>query len=376
MEEIQRIPLYKSNLLFENHTEAKQAEKLLSWFKAEEDLAIKYFISKKRKEAEEISPEFVTLVDEVERFIFSGGKRVRPAFLYSGYVASGGKAHDAALYASMSVEFLHTFALIHDDIIDRSAFRRGKPTSHKAFEKYHTEKKFPGSKEHFGLSAAILAGDLAYSFAEEVLTSAPFPQERVRRARYYFDQMKFQVIAGEYLDVLGGYTKTLKEDDILNILEYKTAKYTVERPLQIGAMLAGADVSILETFTAYGIPLGQGFQLQDDIFGVYGDMKKTGKPNDSDIKEGKMTVLIAKAYEWSSTRQRRDLDNTLGNIDATNVDIDKVRTIIYDTGAYDYAVKLSHKLIEQAREAITNAKLQREGKEYLLSAASYLISRV
>ena len=219
MEEVQRIPLYKSNLLFENYSKAKEGEKLLFWFKEEVDLAIKHFLVEKRVEAKEISPGVVTLLDEVERFIFSGGKRVRPAFLYSGYVASGGKAHDAAVYASMSVEFLHTFALIHDDIIDRSAIRRGKPTSHKAFEEYHTTKKFTGNKEHFGLSAAILAGDLAYAFAEEVLTSAPFPQERVRRARYYFDQMKFQVIAGEYLDVLGGYTKSLKEDDILNIIE-------------------------------------------------------------------------------------------------------------------------------------------------------------
>lgn len=376
MKQEQLLPLYKSNLIFENSSEAKEAEKLLSWFKEEEDLAIKHFLGKKRKEAEEISPEFVTLLDEVERFILSGGKRVRPAFLYSGYVASGGKAHDAAVYASMSVEFLHTFALIHDDIIDRSDLRRGKPTSHKTFEKYHVMKKFPGSKEHFGLSSAILAGDLAYAFAEEILTSAPFPQERVRRARYYFDQMKFQVIAGEYLDVLGGYKKSLKEDDILNIIEYKTAKYTVERPLQIGAMLAGAEVDILETFTAYGIPLGQGFQLQDDIFGVFGDKKKIGKPTDSDIKEGKMTVLIAKAYEWSNKRQRRDLNSILGNFEAKEADIDKVRLIIYETGAFDYATKLSHKLIEQARDAIAAAKLQKEGKEYLLSAANYLITRV
>ena len=376
MEDYKRLPLYRHDLLFSDTKEEKEAEKLLAWFKEELDLVITHFLKEKKKEADEISLEFTSLVDEIERFIGSGGKRVRPAFLYSGYVAAGGKAHDAIIFASMCVEFLHTFALIHDDIIDRSATRRGKPTSHKIFEEYHQTKNFPGDSGHFGLSSAILAGDLAFTLAEEILTTAPFPQERTRRARYFFDQMKFQVIAGEYLDVLGGYKKRLSEEDILNILEYKTAKYTVERPLQIGAMLAGAEIDTLETFTAYGIPLGQGFQLQDDILGVFGNPKKTGKPADSDIREGKMTVLVAKAYEWANKGERKVLDETIGNSRATAMDIERVRNIIYEVGACDYAVKLSHKLIEQAKDALMSTKLQKEGKEYLLSAANYLIDRV
>ena len=376
MEDTRRLPLYRSSLLFEDASKAKEAERLLSWFKTEVDQSINHFLKQKKKQADEISLEFRGLVEEIERFISSGGKRVRPAFLYSGYVASGARAYDAIVYTSMCVEFLHTFALIHDDIIDRSATRRGKPTSHKTFENYHSRQKFPGSKEHFGVSAALLAGDLAFTFAEEVLTSAPFPQERVRRARYYFDQMKFQVIAGEYLDVLGSYKKKLTEEEILHVLEYKTAKYTVERPLQIGAMLAGAEVDTLETFTAYGIPLGQGFQLQDDILGVFGDKKKIGKPTDSDIREGKKTVLVAKAYEWADNKQKRVLDKTFGNENAPEKEIEDVRKIIYATGAFDYAVSLSHRLIEQAKDALNGAKLKDEGKEYLLAAADYLLSRM
>lgn len=369
------IPYFRE-ILFEKETDVEKTTKLLNWFKSEIDFTIKQFLLKEEKEHKEISDEATDLVVEISRFIFSGGHRVRPAFVYSGYVAAGGRSHDAIIYASMCVEFLHTFALIHDDIIDKSDSRRGKPTSHVVFEGFHKSKKLSGDKKQYGLSAAILAGDLAATMAENVLTSAPFPQERLRRARYVFDQMKAQVITGQYLDVLGGYRRRLSEEEILKILEYKTAKYTVERPLQIGATLAGAEVEILEAFTAYGIPLGQAFQLEDDILGIFGDSKKIGKPTDSDIKEGKKTILIAKAYEWSDNKQRKILDRIVGNQEATNKDIKKVREIIYSVGAYDYAVKLSHKLVEQAKEALDRANLEDRGKEYLLAAADYLMHRV
>lgn len=375
MQDLPRLSTYNRQLLFDSEVNARKAEKLLSWFKKEIDFRISLFLKQKKIQALEISSEASELVDEISRFIGAGGSRVRPAFFYSGYVAAGGRAHDAAVYAAMCTEFLHTFALIHDDIVDRSATRRGRPTSHKAFEKLHKVKKFEGSRDHFGLSAAILAGDLAHTFAEEILTSAPFPQERVRRARFYFDLMKSQVIAGEYLDVLGGYKKRLSEEEILTILEYKTAKYTVERPLQIGAVLAGAENGVLETFTAYAIPLGQAFQLQDDILGVFGDSGKMGKPVDSDIREGKKTVLIAKAYEWANGREKKLLERVVGNQEASSSDINKVREIIYRVGANDYATRLSHKLIEQSKEALGAAKLQEEGKVYLLAAADYLMNR-
>ena len=376
MQELPNPSLYQRNLFIDDKFKVKEAEKLLSWFKDEVDFQMNIFLDKKIEEAREISEEATILVDEVKRFVFAGGKRVRPAFLYSGYIAAGGKAHAAATFASLCVEFLHTFALIHDDIIDRSDTRRGKPTSHKAFENIHKSKKYLGDREHFGLSSAILAGDLAFTFAEEILTSSPFPQERLRRARYFFDQMKFQVITGEYLDVLGSYKKRLTEEEVLNILEYKTAKYTVERPLQIGAMLAGAEVAILESFTAYGIPLGQAFQLQDDILGIFGDAEKIGKPVGADIREGKKTVLIAKTYEWASKKEEQLLDRVVGNWAATDKDLSRVKEIIYSVGAYGYAIKLSHRLIDQAKTAIDKDKYVGEGKEYLLVAADYLLNRI
>lgn len=351
------------------------AEKYLEWFKKEFDLQLLTFLNQKKQEAAEINPEAGVLVDEIIRFSKNGGRRVRPAFMYSGYVASGGRAHDAILYASMAVELLHVFALIHDDIIDDSDLRRGEPTTHKAFEKQHKNRKLLGNSTEYGLSTAILAGDLALSFAEEIMTTAPFPQERLRRARYFFDQMKTQVIYGEYLDVLGGYQKSLTEDEVLQILDYKTAKYTVERPLHIGAMLAGSDYHILKTFTAYAIPFGQAFQMQDDLVGTFGDEKAIGKPNDSDIKEGKKTLLLAKAYENSNEKERKLLSEIVGNKKASEKEIAMVRKIFRKTGAYDYCVKLSFRLLDQANHAIRTAKLSKEGSDYLLAAVDYLRNR-
>lgn len=376
MQDFPWLTTYTPNLIFDEESKTKQAQQLLSWFKEDIDFHLNFFLQERRKEIAEISKEAVDLVNEIERFVLAGGKRSRPAFIYSGYVAAGGKAHDAILFASMCVEFLHTFALIHDDIFDRSDTRRGEPTSHRAFESLYAAKKLKGDGTQFSLSAAILAGDLASTFAEEVLNRAPFPQERLRRARFFFDQMKAQVIAGEYLDVLGGYKIRLSEEEVLNILEYKTAKYTVERPLQIGATLAGAEIGILETFTAYGIPLGQAFQLQDDILGTFGNVEDLGKPVDSDIREGKKTVLVAKAYEWANNKQRKILDEVLGSRRARRSDIKMVQKIVYQVGAYDYAARLSQKLIEQAKYALESAKLTKEGKNYLLAAADFLLNRV
>jgi len=348
----------------------------LNWFKKEFDKQLLAFLAVKKVEAAEINPEAAVLVEEIIRFSENGGKRVRPAFLYSGYVAGGGKSFEAILYTSMCVELLHVFALIHDDIIDNSDLRRGQLTTHKQFEKIHKDKRLLGDKKDYSLSSAILTGDLALSFAEEVLTSAPFPHERVRRARYFFDLMKEQVLYGEYLDVLGGYRKSLTEDEVLQILDYKTAKYTVERPLHIGAVLAGADYSLLESFSRYGIPFGQAFQMQDDIVGTFGSEEEIGKPADSDIKEGKKTLLLARAYEKASEKERKVLDKIVGNKKASQSDIDQVRKIMKKTGSYDYCVGLAKKLLQQAREAIENVKLTEEGKWYLLAAVEYLEERL
>jgi geranylgeranyl diphosphate synthase type I len=356
-------------------TSGKKASEFLSWFKKELDPFLEAYFAEKIKQAAEIHPEAVVLVEEIRRMVQAGGKRIRPAFAYAAYVASGGHSHEAVLYASSALELWHTFAIIHDDIIDESSLRRGQSTAHTAFDKFHQNRHFPGDSQRFGISAAILAGDLAFSFADELLDSAPFPAERIRRAKIYYNAMKQQTIYGEHLDVISQFKKQISEADVLKILEYKTAKYTIERPMHIGACLAGADEEKLQIFSNYAVPLGQAFQIQDDILGTFGKEENIGKPTDSDIKEGKMTLLIVKAYEAVKPAERKVLDGALGNKKASTRQINQVRKVIENCGSLAYSQKLSNELIERAKEVISEAKLNQEGKNYLLQICNYLLVR-
>ncbi len=356
-------------------TSGKEALAFLAWFKSQIDPFLNAYFEEKLREASSIDPEVVVLVEEIRRFVQNGGKKIRPAFTYAGYVACGGRSHDAILYASSAIEMMHGFALIHDDIIDKADLRRDNPSVHRVFEDFHKKRNFTGSPEDFGLAAAILAGDLALSFADELLNDAPFPAERIRRAKNYFDLNKKQVILGEYLDVLAPVRKQISEADVLKILEYKTAKYTIERPMHIGAILAGAEEDILQGFSSYAVPLGQAFQIQDDILGTFSTEEIIGKPVDSDIKEGKKTLLVVKTYEFCDKKDKKLLNSVLGNKHAQPGDINRVRSIMRSCGALQYTQELAARLINKAKEGIYNVKLVEEGKNYLLQAADYLLTR-
>src|SRR3990167_4446350 len=354
---------------------AARASKHLDWYKGRLDPFLNSFLDEKLTEASKVHPEATVLVEEIRRFVAAGGKRVRPAFAYSAYTASGGRSLDAILYASAALELLHAFALIHDDIIDNAHLRRSEPAVHKAFEYFHENRKFKGSSRKFGVDTAILVGDLALAFADELINTAPFPAERIRRAKNYYDLMKKQVIYGEYLDVLAPNKGRVSEKDLLTILEYKTAKYTVERPLHIGAALAGTDEENLKVFTDYGVPLGQAFQIQDDIMGTFSSEGKIGKPVDSDLKEGKQTLLVIKAYEFSKGKDRQMLRKVIGNKKAGQENIEKARDIIRNSGSLEYSHKLSSRLIDHAKQVVYEANLVEEGRQYLLEAADYLLTR-
>lgn len=353
----------------------KKALAYLAWFKGQLDPFLDAYFDEKIKEAVDIHPEAAVLVEELHRFAHNGGKRVRPALSYAAYMSAGGRSLDAILYASASLELLHAFALIHDDIMDGANLRRGQPSAHKVFEQFHQKRDFLGSSEKFGSAAAILAGDLALAYADNIINSAPFPAERIRRAKFYYDEMKKQVILGQYLDITASAKKTISEKELLKILEYKTAKYTIERPLHIGAALAGAEEELLGVFSSYAVPLGQAFQIQDDIVGTFGEEEKIGKPTDSDIKEGKKTLLVIKAYERASSSDKKILDGVIGNQKATREDIETAREIIRTTGSLEYSQTLATRLINQAKQTLLNTKMVDEGREYLLQAADYLLGR-
>jgi geranylgeranyl diphosphate synthase type I len=249
------------------------------------------FLDERRGEAAAIDDRLDPLIDELRRVVFSGGKRLRPLFAVWGYQAAcGDEVGEPMLRAAAALEMLHTFALIQDDVIDRSPTRRGGPASHVRL----SARAETGDKERFGASAAILLSDLALIWADRMLGESGFPPERLRAGYRIYNELRAEVALGQYLDVLASHLERLTEEDALRVSRYKTATYTVQRPIQLGMALGGAPPGLLERVPAYAVPAGVAFQLRDDLLGAFGNPDATGKPSGEDLLERKPTWLLAR----------------------------------------------------------------------------------
>ena len=233
-----------------------------------------------------IDPALHTVVDTIEGFVLGGGKRLRPAFAYWGFRGAGGDDSDQVVAAAAALEFVQASALIHDDVMDASDTRRGEPSVHRRFELMHSSSKWYGDPKAFGASAAILLGDLCLAWSDELLRRSGIRVDALLRARPVFDMMRTEVISGQYLDVHAQVTADSSLQRASTVARYKAAKYTVERPLLLGAAIADASTDIKQAYSGYGLPLGEAFQLRDDILGVFGDPELTGKPAGDDLREG------------------------------------------------------------------------------------------
>ena len=320
-----------------------------------------------------ISADLKPLNDTLVQFL-SGGKRLRPAFCYWGWRGAGGDSSDpslddAAMKASASLEFLQACALIHDDVMDGSDTRRGLPAVHHRFASLHRGSMWLGSPETFGIGAAILLGDLCLSWADQVLLTSGMPADALARAKPVYDEMRTELMAGQYLDLLEQARGGGSIERALRVVQYKSAKYTIERPLHIGAALAGAGPSVHAAYTAYGLPLGEAFQMRDDILGVFGDPAETGKPAGDDLREGKRTVLIATAVQRASPDQTAAMRTHLGDpaLDASG--IETLRSIIRDTGALAHAEEQIEVRLAQALEAARNPAIEPSAQEVLTGLA-------
>ncbi len=309
-----------------------------------------------------ISPEADLLADAVERML-SGGKRLRAAFCWWSWRAHGGEpaGPDAAavLRVGAALELFQAAALFHDDVMDDSDTRRGLPAAHRAFADLHVEQGLHGDAVRFGTSAAILLGDLALVASEQEFARAlePLPLARQQRARAVFDLMRTEVTVGQYLDVLAqsqpwGRDPAADERRAREVIRAKSARYSVEHPLSLGAALADADDDALATVRAVGLPLGEAFQLRDDVLGVFGDPATTGKPAGDDVREGKRTVLVARAARRA--RERGDaatgdlLGASLGDRTLDDLQVARVARAIRATGAVDEVERLIDDLAHEA----------------------------
>jgi geranylgeranyl diphosphate synthase type I len=276
------------------------------------------------------------LVEEILRCIGAGGKRLRPAFCYWGY-RSGGRAHGPEiLRAASALELLHTFALVHDDIMDKGHERRGQPTTYALH----------------GPDAAILVGDLALVLADEMLLTSGFPNDLLVPALHAYSRMRRHVIAGQHLDVAAASSEVITEAEARRIAVLKAGMYTVEEPLIIGAALAGAAPGVVEGLSAFGRPLGEAFQLRDDLLSSFGESPELGKPVDSDIRQGKRNVLFAKTAAALDGGDRDFFLARWGAPQLTGDEVARLRKLLESSGSKAETEELLDSLVAQAGGAL------------------------
>ncbi|QBX54052.1 polyprenyl synthetase family protein [Nocardioides seonyuensis] len=322
-----------------------------------------------------LGPDATRLLAEARTSV-TGGKRFRAAFCHWGHraVAPANDHPESLARACASLELLHASALVHDDYMDASDTRRGRPSTHRTFEAEHRAAGWRGDPEQYGAAAAILLGDLLLGWAEEMLRGSGFPPERVLDGQRVFDLCRNEVIAGQFLDVSVQARGRADVDTAMTVLRYKSAKYSIERPLHVGAALAGATADQLDLLSRFGLPLGEAFQLRDDLLGVFGDPDTTGKPAGDDLVEGKRTVLVALALDGASPAEAERLDAALGT-DLSRADVDELRTVIDGSGARQRVESMITDLAEQAVTALGAADVDPQARGALTELAAAATQR-
>ncbi|MBV8183035.1 MAG: polyprenyl synthetase family protein [Mycobacterium sp.] len=259
---------------------------------------LRRYLQDRRGEAAYIGSDYDRLTAGLEEFVLSGGKRLRPAFAYWGWRSVSSKDADAhVLLLFSALELLHASALVHDDVIDGSATRRGRPTTHVQFAALHRDRRWRGPADQFGISAAILLGDLALAWADDIVAGIDLPPDARSRVRRVWVDIRTELLGGQYLDIVAEASAAESIASAMNVNTYKTASYTVSRPLQLGVAAAADRPDVHALFQEVGTDLGIAFQLRDDVLGVFGDPAITGKPSGDDLRSGKRTVLLATAVE-------------------------------------------------------------------------------
>jgi geranylgeranyl diphosphate synthase type I len=339
------------------------------------EAALARFFQTRRELIEPMGPVVVHAAAELQDFVLRGGKRTRPAFAWTGWLGAGGDpaGPDAAavLVTCSALELVQACALIHDDIIDSSRTRRGFPTVHVDFERRHRERGWGGDPAHFGAAAAILVGDLALAWADDMVAGAGLDTAAAARAAPVWAAMRTEVLGGQLLDIHGEAGADDSVAAALRINRYKTAAYTIERPLHLGAALAAADARLIAAYREFGTDIGIAFQLRDDLLGVFGDPEVTGKPSGDDLREGKRTVLVAEALcraDACDVEAAASLRAGLGtNLDPAQVN--RLRGVLTDLGAVDEVERRIADLTARGLSALDASTATPDAKQRLRAMA-------
>jgi geranylgeranyl diphosphate synthase, type I len=296
-------------------------------------------------------PGLGELFDELSAFIAAGGKRLRPLFCFWGAVGAGA-SEDAPDVVDLgaALELLHAFALIHDDVMDGSDTRRGRPSMHRRFEYRHAAERLGGERRRFGEGLAVLAGDLAFVLADTLVGRLPI------EVRTMWDELRIELTMGQWLDMVGAARRDRSPEVARWVATYKSGRYTVERPLQLGAALAGRN-ELIGQYATVGRPLGEAFQLRDDLLGVFGDPRQTGKPVGADLREGKPTLLLALAVAGSDASRRCRLGRA-GAVDLTDDEVGEMVEVVRTSGAVETIERQIGDLVEQALDALDHCRIE------------------
>lgn len=350
-------------------------QSFLQDFKTDFDPRLRAYIDARIQETQAEDELVAEALEHVKAILLAGGKRLRPALMLLGYEAAGGVDKERLLQTAISIELVHLFLLIHDDIIDRDSLRHGVMTLHERYAEWGRKKFALENPVHFGNSIALIVGDLLYSLGNDIIFQSGFPHERVFAALSKTQKIVSHTSIGEARDIYLEYRKQATSAEVLKMYEQKTARYTFEGPLHLGALLAGGSEALLTTFSQYALPLGIAFQIQDDILGVYGDEQRIGKPVGSDIQEGKMTILVTKALEKSGTHHQT-LKNLLARGKAlTADDLEQFRTLIRECGSLEEVKQLAHTSIYAAKAALEGTVIPETPRSILLGLAEYMLAR-
>lgn len=334
------------------------------------------FVAAKGADLRAISPRLEPVARMAADFT-SGGKRIRPAFCYWGYRSvTDDDPPPGLIDAAASLDLLHDSALVHDDVMDASDTRRGLPSAHRQFEALHTGMR--GDAAGFGRAGAILLGDLLLMWSVEMASRAHLPPAALDRALPVLEAMRHEVTAGQFLDVYAQGRELVDSldllDEVTRVVDYKTTKYTVERPLQFGAALAGAPEATMRTLHAYAAAVGRAFQYRDDLLGAFGDAEVTGKPSGDDLREGKLTALVAYAFQAGGPAVSR-LKTLLGRPGLAQDDIDEARDLLRRTGAVDRVEADIAENLAAALDVVDSAALTEDGTVALRRLAHLAATR-
>lgn len=324
---------------------------------------------------EDHAPE---LAGELRQLILAGGKRIRPTFAWWGWRAAGGAGPaEAVVRALVALELLQCCALVHDDVMDRSKIRRGRPSVHESFAARHRHERWAASARQYGDSAAILVGDLALAWADDALVTAGLPAAALSRAWQPWQAMRTEMITGQHLDLLAVARREESVEHAVRVAALKTAAYTVERPLHLGAALAGADDDVVRCLRGYGHDIGVAFQLRDDLIGVFGDSSVTGKPVGEDLREGKRTPLMAVALSLAQGRPAalRLLRRCLEGAAVSERTVDDVRALLVELGAVAAVEKHIGALAGSGVAALERAVIDDVARHELMRLAGRAVTR-